>query len=253
MLKILRIGFALAVVSGLILSGCAPTKQVVRQPEPVVTTPVAAKPKSNMDESINELVQKISQSMTAQRKTKIAVVEFTDLQGNVTNFGKYLAEELITRLFQTDKFRIIERSLLNKVVEEQKLSLTQLIEPSSAQKLGRILGVDAIVSGTITDLGGKLKINARMIGTETGDVFAVASTAITKDETVVKLLGTIEARPYASEMETTATTPTSGPSGNLVVNGDFEQDLSVGWKKVIDWDPKYVDLAGINWAKVEPR
>ena len=207
----------------------------------------------DMDVRIDKLVEQISKSMAREKKTKIAVIEFTDLYGNITAFGKYLAEELITKLFQTGKFRVIERQLLNKVVEEQKLSLTQLIDPESAKELGRILGVDAIVSGTITDLVDRLKVNARIIGTETGDIFAVASTAITKDETVVKLLGTIEARPYASEMETTATTPTSGPSGNLVVNGDFEQDLSVGWKKVIDWDPKYVDEAGVNWAKIEPE
>lgn len=188
MFKASRIGFTLAVMTGLLLCGCTTTQQAIKATGPVSSAPVVAKPESNIDENIDELAQQVSQGMTAKGKTKIAVIEFTDLQGNITNFGKYLAEELITRLFETGKFRVIERNLLNKVIEEQKLTLTQLIDPSSVQKLGRILGVDAIVSGTITDLGEKLKVNARIIGTETGDVFAVASTGISKDETVMNLM-----------------------------------------------------------------
>ncbi|MDI6704379.1 MAG: FlgO family outer membrane protein [bacterium] len=231
MFKTLRKGFALAVMSGLLLSGCGPTQQVIKQPEPVTTTqvaaePVATEPESNMDESINKLVQKISQSMTAQKKTTIAVIEFTDLHGNVTNFGRYLAEELITRLFETGKFRVIERNLLNKVIEEQKLTLTQLIDPASVKQLGKILGVDAIVSGTITDLVDKLKVNARIIGTETGDVFAVASAAITKDETVVRLMETTEARPTVAGTKaqtTTYTKPKSTIGEEVVI---FKEDFS---------------------------
>jgi TolB-like protein len=98
---------------------------------------------SAFDERINELVQQISSAMIEKKKITIAVIEFTDLNGNVNEFSKYLAEELITRLFQTDKFKVIERQYLNKVIEEQKLSLTRIIDPDSAKTLGKILGVEA--------------------------------------------------------------------------------------------------------------
>ena len=129
--------------------------------------------------------------MTEGAKKKVAVIEFSDLRGNVSEFGKYLAEELITRLFITRKFEVIERRLLNKVLSEQKLSLSDLIDPDSIVDLGKILGVDAIVSGTITDLGKSLKVNARIISTETGSVFAVAATEIAKDETVRNLISQV--------------------------------------------------------------
>ncbi len=83
---------------------------------------------------------------------------------------------------------MIERQLLNRIITEQKLSLTGVIDPSSARQLGKILGVDAIVSGTITDLSKKLRINARLISTETGEIFAVAATEIQKDDEVVGLM-----------------------------------------------------------------
>jgi curli biogenesis system outer membrane secretion channel CsgG len=117
------------------------------------------------------------------------VVEFSDLKGNVTNLGRFLSEELITRLYETKKFKVIERQQLNKIIAEQKLSLTGVVDPASAQKLGRVLGVDSIVFGSVSDLVKTLRINARLIGTETGEVFAAASIEIVKDEAVSSLMG----------------------------------------------------------------
>ncbi|MGC8654500.1 MAG: hypothetical protein ACP5US_10980 [Candidatus Kryptoniota bacterium] len=60
-----------------------------------------------LDQRIGELSQQIAIEMIRNQKTTIAVVEFSDLQGNITDFGWYLAEGLMTRLFQTGKFNVI--------------------------------------------------------------------------------------------------------------------------------------------------
>jgi TolB-like protein len=143
-----------------------------------------------LDQRAGELSQQIARNMETGQKRRIAVLEFTDLQGQVTNFGRYLSEELITRLYDSNKFKVVERQLLNKVIAEQKLSLTGVVDPYSAKRLGSVLGVDAIVSGTIADRGDTLKINARLIDTETGEVFSAAATEMAKDKEVLALLGT---------------------------------------------------------------
>ncbi len=121
-------------------------------------------------------------------KATIAVVEFSDLSGGVTDFGRLLSEELITKLFATGKYKVIERLLLNKAIAEHKLRVQGLIDPKSAKELGKILGVDAIVSGTIADVGDSLRVNARLISTETGEVLSVAAATIVKDDAVKKIL-----------------------------------------------------------------
>lgn len=147
-------------------------------------SPVSGQTKSTWNEGIDELSKQISAGLTENQKRTIAVVEFGDLEGHVTNFGRFVAEELITRLYQTRKFTVIERQLLNKVLAEQKLSLTGILDQGSVQKLGRLLGVDAIACGTVTDLGKSLRVNARLIDTSTAVIFAVASTEIVKDDSV---------------------------------------------------------------------
>ncbi len=143
---------------------------------------------NSLDSQLENLTNQIVESLSHESKSKIAVIEFSDLNGNITEFGMYLSEELITRLFLTRKFDVIERQLLNQVISEQKLGMTGLIDDESAIAIGKLLGVDAIVSGTITDLGISLKVNARLIATESGSVFAVAAAEILKDEKVKTLL-----------------------------------------------------------------
>lgn len=185
-----------------------------------------------LDQRIGELSKQISDGLTENQKQTIAVVEFVDLEGRVTNFGRFVAEELITRLYQTKKFKVIERQLLNKIVAEQKLSLGGMIDQTSAQKLGKLLGVDAIASGTVTDLGKSLRINARLISTGTGEVFAVAATEIAKDDSVTALMGAGGTGPTSTV--TSPGTSGSAPSykGNAIASKDIGS-LRVVLKSVI--------------------
>ncbi len=148
----------------------------------ILSIPSISLSQDGLEKGITELSQQIASKVSQQHKTTIAVIEFSDLQGSVTDFGRFLAEELITRLYSTEKFKVIERQLLNRVISEQKLNLSGMVDPKSAKELGKLLGVDAIVSGTITDRGNTWRVNARLISTQTGELLAVASTTIRKDD-----------------------------------------------------------------------
>jgi TolB-like protein len=148
----------------------------------------AALAQASLAQQLDDLNRQITTKVTPKTKATIAIVEFADLEGNVTNFGRFLAEELITRLHETEKFKVIERQLLNQVIKEQKLTLSGIVDPASAKQLGRVLGVDAIVSGSISDLGKTVRVNARLISTETGEIFAVAARDFIKDQTLLDLM-----------------------------------------------------------------
>ncbi len=143
---------------------------------------------NNLDAQIDNLCLQISSAISENKKTAVAVIGFSDLEGNVTHLGKYLSEEVTTKLFQTKKFKVIERQLLNKIIKEQKLEVTGIIVDSSAVKIGNLLGVNAIVTGTMTELTNSVKVHARFIGVETGEIFGTASIEIPKDESIQKLL-----------------------------------------------------------------
>lgn len=143
---------------------------------------------SRLRQSVGQLSTQIARKMDAGHRTRIAVMDFDDLDGNTSVFGKYLAETLITDLFDSGKFQVVERRLLVRVLEENKLKSTGLIDPGTVKKLGQVLRVDAIVSGTITELASHVAVNARLVATDTAAVFASASEEIEKDEDVISIL-----------------------------------------------------------------
>jgi len=145
---------------------------------------------SDLEGGVKDLAEQISKNMAAGNKNKVAVVDFSDLDGNVTALGQFLAEELITQLFTISpgQFEVVERRQLLKLEKELLLSQTGFIEEKSIKKMGQVFGVDAIVTGSITDLGNTVKVNARLIGVESAKVFAVAATKIPKVGIVEKLM-----------------------------------------------------------------
>jgi TolB-like protein len=154
-----------------------------------------------MDAQIDSLAAQIINGLSARKINKIALIEFSNLEGSVTGLGKYMAEELTTRLFRTGRFQVVERRLMNKIMEEQKLSATGLVDEKTASKFGRILGADALAIGTIAELNTSVKINARLIAAETGAVFAVASVQIPMSKEIEILLGKKPAAPTGSGIE----------------------------------------------------
>ena len=190
----------LVLVFTFLISGCSPQQKsmpvdIKQQPTQVEKIDLSGNDEYSLDAQLDNLTDQIVKSLAEKGKSKIAVIEFSDLDGNITAFGKFISEELITRLFLTNRFEVVERNLLNKVLEEHKLNVSGIVDENSIKELGRILGVDAIATGSITDIGTDLKVNARLISTETGTIFSVASVKISQDQTVTTLMGKIYLSP----------------------------------------------------------
>src|SRR5450432_150271 len=81
-------------------------------------------------------------------RTYVGQIFGTDQDG-----GQGISYMLVTKLVQDGKYRVIERAALDKILAEQNFSNSDRADPSSAAKIGRILGVDAIIIGSITQFG----------------------------------------------------------------------------------------------------
>lgn len=87
-------------------------------------------------------------------KRRIGVVDFQNKtaygQGRL---GTSASDILITELVKSGKFIVVERDRLEKVMEEQKLGMSGAVDPGTAAKVGKILGLNAIVTGAISQFG----------------------------------------------------------------------------------------------------
>jgi curli biogenesis system outer membrane secretion channel CsgG len=133
---------------------------------------------------------------SAQDKPVVAVIEFRNdsgagwFRGGV---GWELAGMLTNELSSTGAFRVVERSKLEAVLEEQDLGASGRVRPGTGAQIGKLTGAQYLVSGTVTSfeqntkgsggglsfkgvsVGGKsseayLAVDIRVINTETGEI-----------------------------------------------------------------------------------
>jgi TolB-like protein len=153
-------------------------------------------PEAPLRSGVDDLAAGVTPRVVTARRTSVAIVGFVPVQGARSAgdaFAQYLVEELTTRLVNDGKVTVAERAQLDKVMHELKLQASGLVSDASAKQLGQLLGVDAVLCGTYTDLGESVRVNERIIATETGQVLAATSTTIRKTRMVARLLG----QPYA--------------------------------------------------------
>lgn len=81
-----------------------------------------------------------------------------------------LQQMLLTELDQNDELRIVERSMLQKIMKEQDLGTTDRVDPATAAEVGRIVGAQYMITGVFADLYGEFRIDARIIDTETSEI-----------------------------------------------------------------------------------
>lgn len=123
-------------------------------------------------------------------KPRIAVLEFKNKADNQWWYkgGAEAAQDVfVTELVKSGKFRVVEREQLEALMQEKNLTLSGDIDPSSAMKIGKLLGVNYLLAGAVTEYGntnvggggfgvsaGKKKfvaaMNARLIDCNTGEI-----------------------------------------------------------------------------------
>ncbi len=147
------------------------------------------------------------------QKKRVAVFDFDNaaVQGgikspfvemNAPDLGKAAADLLITKLVQDGDVSVIERNAIDKLLAEQSFTNSNRTDPVTAAKLGKVLGVDTIILGTIThydyadkttggggsrfggfggssmktkhDINAKVQISTRLVSPDTAEVLAVS-------------------------------------------------------------------------------
>jgi curli biogenesis system outer membrane secretion channel CsgG len=164
---------------------------------------------------------------TPKRKPRIAVLDFdygtvqtwsNAMFGTNVDVGKGITDLLVTGLVKDGTYSVIERKALDKILAEQNFSNSDRANPASAAKIGKMLGVDAIIEGSITEFGNETKktnlgggggnwhgfgvgglghsntkanvaVTSRIINIDTGEILAVADGTGQSSRSSTSMLG----------------------------------------------------------------
>ncbi len=135
-------------------------------------------------------VSDVAAAIKKAGKKKVATVDFADLQGNVSELGRFLSEEMSVGLVlaQDSSFKVVDRTHLKRIMDEHKLTMSGLLDPENTKKLGQFSGADALIFGTYTDLINDLVLSVKIVSTESAQVEGAARVKILKSPDMRKLL-----------------------------------------------------------------
>ena len=142
-----------------------------------------------LERELSAAASALADEIASSAKTSVAVVDFIDLQGCVTELGRYVAEELALGLVVAKKgLKVVDRAHLRALLQEHKLAATGIVDPATARKLGEIAGVGALVTGTITPLGDSVRVVVKVLDTSTADTLTASGLDVAKTKTIEELL-----------------------------------------------------------------
>ena len=92
----------------------------------------------------------------AADKPRLAVIEFKNKADNQWWYhgGAAAASDVfVTELVKSGRFRVVEREQLDALMQEKNLSLSGDVDPKTAIKAGKLLGLNYILTGAVTEYG----------------------------------------------------------------------------------------------------
>ncbi|MCP4691322.1 MAG: hypothetical protein GY859_24965, partial [Desulfobacterales bacterium] len=146
-------------------------------------------------------------SATTWAKPRLAVMDFDNKsQYGGWRVGHGASDMLSTELVKTGKFSMMERDRLSAVLKEQNLGASGLLDPRTAVKIGKLIGVEYIVTGAVTEYGqsqtggggggvhvGKkgyhATVDVRLVNATTGEIVFADSASNNKSTTSLSVFG----------------------------------------------------------------
>lgn len=125
---------------------------------------------------LDQITASLLKGIQETGKKRVAVFDFTDLDGNTSLLGKYVAEELSVELTQSaNGIEVVDRSHLSAILREHKMSEQGLTDPATAKQLGQFTGADVIVTGSLTNVGDAVLIVAKALSTDSARIIGASS------------------------------------------------------------------------------
>lgn len=129
-------------------------------------------------------------AFAADDKPRIAVLEFKNKADNQYWWhggAAAIQDVFVTELVKSGKFRVIDRERLSALMAEKNLALSGDLDPATAVRAGKLIGVDYFLVGSVTEYGKEDRggsgfgvsirkskftaaANARLIDAETGEI-----------------------------------------------------------------------------------
>lgn len=168
----------------------------------ILLAPAALTAQDDFDSCLDKLGRKLALELTFLEKTNVAVSDLVTLHGDSNQLGMAASEELTVALVHhAIGFDVMDRAHLKAIFAEHRLALGGLMSEESLIELGKMESVDAIVTGTIAQMGDRYKITVKALDTETATLLAAERSYFPRTAELDAFFGGIESSPIPAPVD----------------------------------------------------
>ena len=162
-----------------------------------------------LNQEMSGLADKLSKALVSHGFTNVAALDFTDIQGQPTELGRFLSEQLTVEMVLTGGVSMLDRANKIKILEDHKLTEEGLVNPTNAVAFGNFAAVNVILIGNVTALDDEIVLMVKAISTESSKIVTAGRITFPKTSEIQQLLN----RGISSNGNASPATPSAAGSG----------------------------------------
>jgi TolB-like protein len=107
----------------------------------------------------------------AGKSLTVTVMDFVNTDGHLSQLGRYVADDTTAYLVKRPNLKVLERKQIDRILQEiTEFDSGGMVREDQIVELGGMLGIDAVVTGTLTRSGLSILINMKIVDIHTGQI-----------------------------------------------------------------------------------
>lgn len=134
----------------------------------VFGTKVAFINQQKLEAALNKTAETLIGTLRQNSSIAILNIESADISSS-----EYAVNELEFKLVNSRKFKIVDRRKIDQIRNEQKFQISGDVDDNSAVSIGKILGANIVITGSISGSGNTQRLYLRVLDIQTGQIIAM--------------------------------------------------------------------------------
>ena len=160
---------------------------------------------ANLDDAIQQTSKYITQNISSP---KVALLSINSSSEDLTS---YIIREMNVAMEKTKIPVLIEKQVIDRALGTQNLKATSEISDSSARQIGKTLGADFAVTGSVVKVGDNYRLRTRILNVSSTQMQTSSDFVIRDSQKIVQLLGPAPA-PAAASAPAPVAAPAPAPA-----------------------------------------
>jgi len=165
-------------LGGGVVTPAAPVAAAPARPAPAAQGPTRpATPPPPVSQGVGDIENAVYRAAWAilENLPENSTVAVLSIASDDPELAEFVIEELVYNIVSTRKYRVVDRRSLDAIQSETKFQYSGEVDDNSAVSIGRLLGANVVITGSVGGSGATRRIRAKALNVQTAEILAMAS------------------------------------------------------------------------------